>query len=135
MHPRDDASPPIAIHRAGRQVRSTVDDVSVCRRRQVLSTIDCRLSLFILHSPTVGVSWPNFLSPDFETKFQREVPLFLELLKFLQSTVYHGSRRETSTSVRSVQYVSIPACDRQTDRQTDRHTTTADTRASIASRG
>jgi len=47
--------------------------------RQVLSTPYRPLSLFISHSPMVGVPWPNFLSPEFGIKFQTEVPLFLEM--------------------------------------------------------
>jgi len=40
------------------------------RRRQVLSTPDRPLSLFISYSPTVGVQWQNFLSPEFGIKYQ-----------------------------------------------------------------
>jgi len=31
--------------------------------------------------------WRNFLSPEFRTKFQREVPLFLEIIEFPFNTV------------------------------------------------
>ena len=44
--------------------------------RQVLSTPDRPLSLFISHSLTLSVPWQNFLSPEFGTKFQTVIPLF-----------------------------------------------------------
>jgi len=34
--------------------------------------------------------WRNFLSPEFRTKFQREVPLFLEITEFPFNTVKDG---------------------------------------------
>jgi len=52
---------------------------AVCLCHQVLSTADRTLSLFISHSPTVGVPWRNFLSPEFESKVLEEVSLFVEI--------------------------------------------------------
>ena len=49
-------------------------------RRQVLSTLNRPLSLFISHSPTVREPWRNFLSLEFGTEFQREVSSFLDTL-------------------------------------------------------
>ena len=75
MDPRDAASRPVdhgAVHSAGRRVRSTVGDrcrlqtaraTSAVVAMQVMLTTDRRLSLFIPHSPSVGVPWPNFLVP------------------------------------------------------------------------
>jgi len=31
----------------------------------------------------IDLPWQNFLSPEFETKFQKEVPIFLEIAEFL----------------------------------------------------
>jgi len=53
------------------------------RRHKVLSTPDRPLSLFISHSPTVGVPWRNFPCAEFGTKFLREVLVFLEKRTFL----------------------------------------------------
>jgi len=36
------------------------------------------------------MKWRNFQSPEFRTKFQREVPLFLEITEFLFNAVYDG---------------------------------------------
>ena len=36
---------------------------------------------------TIDMPWRNFLSPEFKTKFQREVPLFLEITEFPFNTV------------------------------------------------
>jgi len=39
------------------------------------------------HFSTIDMPWRNFLSPEFTTKFQREVPLFLEITEFPFNTV------------------------------------------------
>jgi len=46
----------------------------------------------------------NFLSPEFMTKFQREVPLFLEIIEFLFNTVWDGwkeAHMPKTSSIRS----------------------------------
>jgi len=53
----------------------------VRRPRQVLSTTDRPLLLFISHS--VGVPWPNFLSPDIRTKSRRKNHYFWRDFNFL----------------------------------------------------
>ena len=68
-------------------------------------------------SPTVGVLWRNFLHYDFGTKYQREVPSFLEIL-YLKYSVVQVKRdcMQNFTSNRaaiSIQYRRV------TDRQTD----------------
>jgi len=68
----------------------------------------------------------NFLSPEFRTKFQREVPLFLEITEFLFNTVYVRRMEEVhmpkTSSIRLA--VSIEhrlVTDTDTDRQTQAH--------------
>ena len=68
-----------AVYKVRRRVRSTVSDWSStventchhCRRRPTMSTPDRPLSLFISHSPTVGVSTPNFQSHTLGKSFRR----------------------------------------------------------------
>jgi len=48
--------------------------------------------------------WRNFLSPEFRTKFQREVPLFLEITEFPFNTVLEGwkeAHMPKTSSIRS----------------------------------
>ena len=65
--------------------------------------------------------WRNFLSPEFRTKFQKEVLLFSEITEFPFNVVYDGwkeAHMPKSSSIRST--VSIEhrlVTDRQTDRQ------------------
>ena len=65
--------------------------------------------------------WRNFLSPEFRTKFQKEVLLFSEITEFPFNIVYDGwkeAHMPKSSSIRST--VSIEhrlVTDRQTDRQ------------------
>ena len=79
----------------------------------------------------------NFLSPEFGTKFQREVPSFLELPEFPYNRVWDGSKEAPvpkTSAIRSA--VSIEhRLVTDTGRQTDRHREIASTRASIALRG
>jgi len=85
---------------------------------------------------TIDLPWRNFLSPEFRTKFQREVSLFLEIPEFPYNTVWdrwkEASMPKKSRSIRPI--VSIQhrlatdtdsKTDRQADGQTDRHTMTA----------
>jgi len=61
----------------------------------------------------IDLPWLNFLSPEFETKFHREVP------KFLYNTMQEASMQKPN-SIRSVVFFyRTPACVRRIDRQTD----------------
>jgi len=67
---------------------------------------------------------PDFVGdPDFRTKFQREVPLLLEITEFPFNTVYIGPVEKSShakTQLDSfIRFSRTPTCDGQTDRQTD----------------
>jgi len=53
----------------------------VHRHHQQQTTVTC-----LSHSATVDVSWCHFLSPEFGTKSQREVPSFLEIPRFISNT-------------------------------------------------
>ena len=57
--------------------------------------------------------WRNFLSPEFRTKFQREVPLFLEITKFPFNTVSdaNSQRKQKAPKARA------PRSDRCNNRQ------------------
>ena len=70
--------------------------------------------------------WRNFQSPEFRTKFQREVPLFLEITEFPFNTVNAGRVKEThmpkTSSIRSSvlikhRFDKTPTCDRRTQTQ------------------
>jgi len=73
--------------------------------------------------------WRNFLSPEFRAKFQREVPLFLEigLTEFLFNTMYLNVGRVEGSSHAENQLDSFsrfdrtPTCEGQTDMQTQAH--------------
>jgi len=69
----------------------------------------------------IDLPWRNFLSPEFQTKFQKEfMPLFLEVLKFPYNSV--GSLPAKNHPIHlaiSIQYQLLM------DRQTDGHTMTA----------
>jgi len=86
----------------------------------------------------IDLPWRNFLSPEFGTKFQREVPSFLEILKFPYNTV-RDSWKEASMPKQldsSARFDTMLACDRRTDEQTDRWThDDSQYIASMASRG
>ena len=69
------------------------------------------------------LTWRNFLSPEFGTKLQREVPLFSDVPKFPYNTVWDRSKEAfvpKTSSIRpvvSIQYRLVT--DRRTDRQTN----------------
>ena len=67
--------------------------------------------------------WRNFLSPEFRTKFQREVLLFLEIIEFPFNTVQDGWKEAHTPKASSIR--SSVSIERRL--VTDRH--------SIASRG
>jgi len=60
--------------------------------------VDCRMCdpqarpLTSFVDRTIDLPWRNFLSPEFLAKFQKEVPLFSEILEFPESTVYDRSK-------------------------------------------
>jgi len=94
---------------------------------------------------TIDLPWRNFLSPEFRTKFQREVSLFFEIPEFPYNTVWdrwkEASMPKKIPLDSSDRFDTIQACDRyrQQDRQTggrtDRQTHDDSIhRASIASR-
>jgi len=61
--------------------------------------------------------WRNFLSPKFRTKFQRGVPLFLEITEFPINTVWDGLKEAhvpKTSSIRSAVLVELRVV---TDRQ------------------
>ena len=134
-----------AVCIAARRVRSTVGNHRRLYRahlpctsavpaghHRVLSTAGQPLSLFISYSPMVGVPWRNFRSTEFDTNFQREVPLFLEMPNFLKTQRSTGRGKPVcKKSARSVQ----PFRYNTGVWQTHRYSTTVNTRASIASRG
>ena len=68
------------VHNKSNQWRWAIDHTChVCTlpwppTRQVLSTLDRPLSLFISHLLMVGVPWQYVPCPQFGTKFQKEVP-------------------------------------------------------------
>jgi len=81
-----DANGPARWTITGRWVLSTIDDrrwelialtmpavVTWCCQQQ---TDSCRLCLSRLATP--GVPWPNFLSLEFISKFQKEMPVIFE---------------------------------------------------------
>ena len=72
----------------------------------------------------------NFLSPEFRTKFQREVSLFLEITEFLFNTVWDGwkeAHMPKTSSIRSTVSIEhrLVSVDRRTD--TDGHRLMAST--------
>ena len=66
---------------------------------------------------TVDMQFAN-LSPEIGTKFQQEVPLFLEVPEFPFYTVYDSPRIASELDLFS-RFDKTPACDGRTDRQTD----------------
>ena len=59
---------------------------------------------------TMDTPLRNFLRPEFTTKFQREVPLFLEITEFPFSTVYDGwkeAHMPKTSSIRSAVLVEL----------------------------
>ena len=63
--------------------------------------------------------WRNFLSPEFRTKFQREVPLFFAITEFPFNTVQDGwkeARVPKTSSIRTAVLVELRlVMDGQTD--------------------
>jgi len=57
---------------------------TTCRASQVWSTRSTVDELLI------DLAWRNFPSPEYGTKFEMEVPLFLEIREFLYRTVEDG---------------------------------------------
>jgi len=71
------------VERRSSKVLSLIDDGPVYHA--LASTF---VELIRQHILTIDIPKQNFLSPEFVTKFQREVPLFLVMPEFLFSTVY-----------------------------------------------
>jgi len=71
--------------------------------------------------------WRNFLSPEFRTKFQREVPLFLEITEFPFNTVYDGWKEAHMPKTSSIRPSVSIEHRLMTDGQTDRHRPMAST--------
>ena len=69
--------------------------------------------------------WRNFLSPEFKTKFQREVPLFLEITEFPFNSVgpMEGNSHAKNQLYSFIRFDRTPTC----DGRTDRHRTMAST--------
>jgi len=70
---------------------------------------------------TIDLPWRNFVSPEFGAKFQRDAPLFLEVLKFPYNADYgsHEAVMPKTSFLRlvvSIQYRLV------TDGQTDGRT-------------
>jgi len=134
MKPRDGISHVQAISALYKEQYVECDQHVVSRRRQVLSTTDRRLLHVAVYTALAGAwSWPNYLSPQFGTKFHRytSYPHFRRYPNFPNIQCSMGRVRQKST--KSVQSCRYNTGVWQTDRQTD--TTSANTRASIASRG
>jgi len=87
-------------------------------RHDVLSTRDSPLSPFVSHSPTVGVPWRNFPSPEFGTEFL----IFDDTLISLKHAQRIGKRVRKISLIRAS--VSIQYRRRVTDTQIDTHTMT-----------
>ena len=94
---------------------------SASRRRHVLLTPDRPLSMFISHSPTVGVPWRNFLSPELGQSSRRKYPYFWRYPNFPTTQPSRGKPARKNQLDLCSRFDTIPAC--------DRHSTTADTRA------
>ena len=96
-------------------MRSTVGDRSQTADRQVLSTPDRPLSLFISHSPTIGVPWRQLLSPEFGTTFLKKSSLiFRGTLISLEHSV-EGNLYAKKSARSCSRFDTLPACDRHTD--------------------
>jgi len=85
----------------------------------------------------IDIPWRNFISPEFGTNFQRDVPYFWRYHNFLTTGRGMG-RRKLPCQNRLYSFIRFdrtPTCDRQTDRHRHRHRhgAVAGTRASIAS--
>jgi len=76
--------------------------------------------------------WRNFLSPDFRTKFQREVPLFLEITEFPLNTMYGGWKEAQMSKTSSIRSAVSIEHRLVTDGRTQAH---GQYRGCIASRG
>ena len=76
--------------------------------------------------------WRNFLSPDFRTKFQREVPLFLEITEFPLNTMYGGWKEAQMSKTSSIRSSVSIEHRLVTDGRTQAH---GQYRGCIASRG
>jgi len=63
--------------------------------------------------------WRNFLSPEFRTKFQREVPLFLEITEFPFNTVSDGWKEAHVPKISSIRSAVSIEHRLVTDRRTD----------------
>jgi len=119
------------VERRSSKVLSLIDDGPVYHA--LASTF---VELIRQHVLTIDIPKQNFLSPEFGTKFQRKVPLFLVMPEFLFSTVrwVKGSSRGKTSSIRSAASMELRlVTETQTDRRTQGHSYS--TRASIASRG
>ena len=68
---------------------------------------------------TIDIPKQNILSPEFGTKFHREVPLFLEIPEFSFNTVQDEWKEAPvpkTSSIRSSVLIELrPVTDRQTD--------------------
>jgi len=58
--------------------------------------------LYIQHIATTDLPWRNFVSPEFVTKSQREVPIFLELLNFLITQCRIGGKKPPCQKIISI---------------------------------
>jgi len=63
--------------------------------------------------------WRNFLSPEFRTKFQGEVPLFWEIIEFPFNTVWDGWKETHMSKTSSIRSAVLVKLRLVTDRQTD----------------
>jgi len=76
------------------------------------------------HVATIDVPWRNFLSPEYGTKFQREVPLFWRYQNFLKIQSRIGRRK---LPCQKTQFDSFIRFDRTPTCNSHRHRTTANT--------
>jgi len=63
--------------------------------------------------------WQNFLSPEFWTNFQREVPLFLEITEFPFNTVLNRWKKAHMPKTNSIRSTVSIENRLVTDRQTE----------------
>jgi len=82
---------------------------------------------------TIDMQWHNFLSAEFGTKFQEEVPLFVYMPEFPYKIVQDRSKEAYMPKTSSIRQSISTEHRLVTDRRG--HSVIASTRARIASRG
>ena len=96
-----------------------VDCRTACRQQARPSTTTTTTTSFVDNA--IDLPRQNFLCPEFGTKCQREVPLFLKIPKYSYNTVWDSGRKPPCQNpTRFVQSFRYNTGLWQTDRRTDR---------------